>query len=125
MPESVKRRSSSGPTIGAMLGFWSGLVAMGSRRIRFSLVSRRRKDRIRCIVRLLAAMWALEIVDVALDHQPRPVRDRAARAGRARWASWRRRSCTSASAHLLANTIPFVVMGLLIAFAGRGAACSR
>ena len=30
IPESVKRRSSSGPTIGAMLGFWSGLVAMGA-----------------------------------------------------------------------------------------------
>jgi hypothetical protein len=26
----VKRRSSSGPTIGAMLGFWSGAVAMGA-----------------------------------------------------------------------------------------------
>jgi hypothetical protein len=27
MPESVKRRGSSGPTIGAMLGFCSGFVA--------------------------------------------------------------------------------------------------
>src|SRR4051795_12143621 len=33
MPESVKRRGSSGPTIGAMLGFWSG-VAATRRRIR-------------------------------------------------------------------------------------------
>src|SRR5919205_4454004 len=33
MPESVKRRGSSGPTIGAMLGLWSGVVAM-RRRIR-------------------------------------------------------------------------------------------
>src|SRR5919206_1935984 len=33
MPESVKRRGSSGPTTGAMLGFWSGVVAM-PRRIR-------------------------------------------------------------------------------------------
>jgi N utilization substance protein A len=31
MPESVKRRGSSGPTIGAMLGLCSGLVAMPAR----------------------------------------------------------------------------------------------
>src|SRR5829696_6968008 len=34
MPESVKRRGSSGPTIGAMLGLCSGAVAMGVPRIR-------------------------------------------------------------------------------------------
>jgi hypothetical protein len=33
MPESVNRRGSSGPTIGAMLGLCSGVVAIG-RRIR-------------------------------------------------------------------------------------------
>src|SRR5918997_2634937 len=33
MPESVKRRSSSGPTIGAMLGCCSGVVAIATRRI--------------------------------------------------------------------------------------------
>src|SRR5215213_1950714 len=31
MPESVKRRGSSGPTIGAMLGLCSGVVAMPAR----------------------------------------------------------------------------------------------
>jgi hypothetical protein len=31
IPESVNRRGSSGPTIGAMLGFWSGVVAMGAK----------------------------------------------------------------------------------------------
>jgi hypothetical protein len=35
MPESVKRRGSSGPTIGAMLGCCSDLVAIENRRIRF------------------------------------------------------------------------------------------
>src|ERR671924_2303072 len=33
MPESVKRRGSSGPTIGAMLGLCSGVVAISTERI--------------------------------------------------------------------------------------------
>src|SRR5918996_3911139 len=65
MPESVKRRSSSGPTIGAMLGFWSGAVAMGAPRIRFSFVS----DAVKILLALVALMWAVEVVDVAADLQ--------------------------------------------------------
>src|SRR5919106_50117 len=60
MPESVKRRGSSGPTTGAMLGLWSGVVATG------------REGYGRAVQLLLAMvllMWALEVVDTALDNR--------------------------------------------------------
>src|SRR5688572_3731485 len=60
IPESVKRRGSSGPTIGAMLGLWSGVVAT------------RQQGYVRAIqlvLALVAVMWILEVVDLALDHR--------------------------------------------------------
>src|ERR687896_2615723 len=108
MPESVKRRGSSGPTIGAMLGLWSGVVAI------------RREGYGRALQLLLAMvllMWALEIVDTALDHrldrygiEPRDV-DGLDGVVAAPFLH-------VGFGHLIGNTIPFVVMGAGIALSG-------
>jgi hypothetical protein len=101
MPESVNRRGSSGPTTGAMLGLWSGVVAI-------------RKEGYGRALQLLLAMvllmWGLEVVDAVLDHrldrygiEPREVAEADVQE--------RRR-------HHAANTAPFVVMGLVIALGG-------
>src|SRR5918992_2201338 len=108
MPESVKRRGSSGPTTGAMLGLWSGVVATG------------REGYGRAVQLLLAMvllMWALEVVDTALDNQldqggiiPREAEglDGVIAAP----------FLHVGFGHLIANTLPFVAMGLVIGLEG-------
>jgi membrane associated rhomboid family serine protease len=96
-----------------MLGFWSGLVAMGRPRIRFSSVS----DAVKILLALVALMWAVEVLDVILDEQldqygiePREV-DGLDGIVTAPFLH-------VGFAHLLGNTIPFVIMGVLIALEG-------
>src|ERR687894_898355 len=108
MPESVKRRGSSGPTTGAMLGLWSGVVATG------------REGYGRAVQLLLAMvllMWGLEVLDTALDHRldgggiiPREAEglDGVIAAP----------FLHVGFGHLLANTLPFVAMGLVIGLEG-------
>src|ERR671914_665913 len=108
MPESVNRRGSSGPTIGAMLGLWSGVVAI------------RREGYGRALQLLLAMvllMWGLEVVDSALDNrldrygiEPRDVEglDGVVAAP----------FLHVGFGHLLANTLPFAAMGAVIALEG-------
>jgi membrane associated rhomboid family serine protease len=108
MPESVKRRGSSGPTIGAMLGLWSGVVAI------------RREGYGRALQLLLAMvllMWGLEVVDSALDNrldrygiEPRDV-DGLDGVVAAPFLH-------VGFGHLLANTLPFAAMGAVIALEG-------
>src|SRR5919106_2757983 len=108
MPESVKRRGSSGPTTGAMLGLWSGVVAI------------KREGYGRAVQLLLAMvllMWGLEVLDTALDHRldgggivPREAEglDGVIAAP----------FLHVGFGHLLANTLPFVAMGLVIGLEG-------
>src|ERR671914_846404 len=108
MPESVNRRGSSGPTIGAMLGLWSGVVAI------------RREGYGRALQLLLAMvllMWGLEVVDSALDNrldrygiEPRDV-DGLDGVVAAPFLH-------VGFGHLIGNTLPFVAMGVVIAFEG-------
>ncbi len=74
-------------------------------------------DAAKILLALVALMWVVEVVDVIVDHQLDQYGIEA-RDVTGSTASSPRRSCTSASAHLLANTIPFVVMGVLIALEG-------
>src|SRR5918999_1067950 len=108
MPESVKRRGSSGPTTGAMLGLWSGVVATG------------REGYGRAVQLLLAMvllMWGLEVLDTALDH-------RLDRGGIVPRDAEGLDGVIAAPflhvgfGHLLANTLPFVAMGLVIGLEG-------
>src|ERR687892_1747208 len=108
MPESVKRRGSSGPTTGAMLGLWSGVVAI------------RREGYGRAVQLLLAMvllMWALEVVDTALDN-------RLDQGGIVPREAEGLDGVIAAPflhvgfGHLIANTLPFVAMGLVIGLAG-------
>src|ERR671914_63006 len=108
MPESVKRRGSSGPANGALLGLWSGVVAM-------------RKEgygrAVQLLLAVVALMWVLEIVDTALDNrldrlgiEPREV-DGLDGVLAAPFLH-------VGFGHLAANTLPFVAMGLVIALEG-------
>jgi membrane associated rhomboid family serine protease len=96
-----------------MLGFWSGAVAMGAPRIRFSFVS----DAVKILLALVALMWAVEVVDVAadlqLDQYGIEAREPEGLDGIATAPFLH-----VGFAHLLGNTIPFVILGLLIAFEG-------
>jgi membrane associated rhomboid family serine protease len=76
-----------------------------------------RLDGVRVVLGLLAAMWVLEVVDLALDHrldrygiEPRDV-DGLFGVVAAPFLH-------SGFGHLLANTIPFVVLGIIIALQG-------
>jgi membrane associated rhomboid family serine protease len=96
-----------------MLGFCSGAVAMGVPRIRFAFVS----DAAKILLALVALMWAVEVVDVIADHQLDQYGIEA------RETEGLDGIVTApflhvGFAHLLGNTIPFVIMGLLIAFEG-------
>src|SRR5215211_3741803 len=65
MPESVNRRGSSGPTIGAIVGFsCSGVVAMDGTRIRLA-VGRTRGSR----MELRPRAWDAALYE---DHHPHP-----------------------------------------------------
>jgi membrane associated rhomboid family serine protease len=108
MPESVKRRGSSGPTIGAMLGLWSGVVAIDKEGYGRAL---------QLLLALVLLMWGLEVVDTALDHrldqygiEPREV-DGLDGIVAAPFLH-------VGFGHLAANTVPFAAMGLVIAFEG-------
>ncbi|HEX2125247.1 MAG TPA: rhomboid family intramembrane serine protease [Thermoleophilaceae bacterium] len=76
-----------------------------------------RRDAIRIVIALVAVMWVLEVVDVALDH-------RLDRYGiEPRDPDGLDGVLTApflhvGFAHLIGNTIPFVVMGVVIAFEG-------
>jgi membrane associated rhomboid family serine protease len=107
-----------------MLGLWSGVVAIPDSKDTVRAVSDtppvQRSPRISAIqilLALVALMWALEIVDVALDNrldaygiEPRDV-DGLDGIVAAPFLH-------VGFGHLLGNTIPFVVMGLVIAFEG-------
>src|ERR671919_3208157 len=108
MPESVKRRGSSGPTIGAMLGLWSGVVAIDREGYGRAL---------QLLLAMVLLMWGLEVVDAILDNrldrygiEPREV-DGLDGIVAAPFLH-------VGFGHLAANTVPFVVMGLAIAFEG-------
>jgi membrane associated rhomboid family serine protease len=96
-----------------MLGFWSGRVAIGRSRIRFRVVS----DAAKILLALVALMWAVEVVDVIGDYQLDQYGIEA------RETEGLDGIATApflhvGFAHLLGNTIPFVILGLLIAFEG-------
>jgi membrane associated rhomboid family serine protease len=86
---------------------------MGRSRIRFTVLS----DAAKILLALVALMWAVEVVDVATDlqldqfgiepHEPEGL-DGIATAP----------FLHAGFAHLIGNTIPFVILGLLIAFEG-------
>ena len=115
MPESVKRRSSSGPTIGAMLGFCSGAVAMGA--LPQDTVHPLVSDAAKILLALVALMWAVEVVDVTADLQLDQYGIEA-REPEGLDGIVTAPFLHVGFAHLLGNTIPFVIMGLLIAFEG-------
>jgi membrane associated rhomboid family serine protease len=77
----------------------------------------RRADGFRVVLGLLAAMWVLEIADVALDHRLDAYgiepRDGDGLIGVAAAPFLH-----AGFPHLIANTIPFVLMGFVIAFQG-------
>src|ERR687895_145138 len=108
MPESVKRRGSSGPTTGAMLGLWSGVVA----------TAREGYGRaVQLLLAMVLLMWALEVVDTALDN-------RLDRGGIIPREAEGLDGVIAAPflhvgfGHLIANTLPFVAMGLVIGLEG-------
>lgn len=108
MPESVNRRGSSGPTTGAMLGLWSGVVA--TQREGYG-------GAIQLLLAMVLLMWILEVVDVALDHrldrygiEPREV-DGLDGVVAAPFLH-------VGFGHLIGNTIPFLAMGMVIALEG-------
>jgi membrane associated rhomboid family serine protease len=77
----------------------------------------RRRDGVLVLISLVAIMWVLEVVDIALDHrldrygiEPRDV-DGLDGVVAAPFLH-------VGFGHLIANTIPFVVMGLVIALEG-------
>ena len=83
-------------------------------------------DAAKILLALVALMWAVEVVDVIADHQLDQYGIEA------RETEGLDGIVTApflhvGFAHLLGNTIPFVIMGLLIAFEGRAACspCSR
>jgi membrane associated rhomboid family serine protease len=108
----VKRRSSSGPTIGAMLGFWSGAVAMVAKDT-VQTVS----DAAKILLALVALMWAVEVVDVIADHQLDQYGIEA-REPQGLDGIVTAPFLHVGFGHLISNTIPFVIMGLLIAVEG-------
>src|ERR671915_369373 len=124
MPESVKRRGSSGPTIGAMLGLCSGVVAISPRQDTVRRVTDTaprtgdpRSTAIGIVIALVALMWVLEVVDVALDHrldeygiEPRDTNglDGVVAAP----------FLHVGFGHLIGNTLPFAAMGAVIALDG-------
>ena len=112
MPESVKRRSSSGPTIGAMLGFCSGVVAMRPKDTVTSV-----SDAAKILLALVAVMWAVEVADVIAGHQLDQYGIEA-RETEGLDGILTAPFLHVGFGHLLSNTIPFVIMGLLIAFEG-------
>jgi membrane associated rhomboid family serine protease len=86
---------------------------MGRSRIRFTVLS----DAAKILLALVALMWAVEVVDVATDLQldqygiePREP-DGLEGIASAPFLH-------AGFAHLIGNTIPFVILGLLIAFEG-------
>jgi membrane associated rhomboid family serine protease len=107
-----------------MLGLWSGVVAIPDRKDTVRVVSDTppaerspRASAIQILVALVALMWVLEVLDVILDHrldaygiEPREV-DGLDGVLAAPFLH-------VGFGHLLANTVPFVAMGLVIAFEG-------
>ncbi len=116
-----------------MLGLWSGVVAIVGKdtvaaairrlvTVRWvtgtaSTPSDPRRAAIRIVIAMVALMWVLEVVDVALDH-------RLDRYGiEPRDPDGLDGVLTApflhvGFGHLIGNTIPFVVMGVVIAFEG-------
>jgi membrane associated rhomboid family serine protease len=86
---------------------------MGASRIRFTLVS----DAAKILLALVALMWAVEVVDVAADLQLDQYGIEA-REPEGLDGIVTAPFLHVGFAHLLGNTIPFVIMGLLIAFEG-------
>jgi len=80
-------------------------------------VSETRKDGIRIILGLLAAMWLIEIADVALnvDLDQYGIEPREAEGLVGIVAA---PFLHGGFGHLIANTLPFLVLGILIAFQG-------
>ena len=107
-----------------MLGFWSGVVAIGTDKSKVMNVSHTaprgddsRRSALVILFALVALMWIVEVVDVALDHrldrygiEPRDV-DGLDGVVAAPFLH-------VGFGHLLANTIPFVTMGVVIALEG-------
>jgi membrane associated rhomboid family serine protease len=107
-----------------MLGFWSGVVAMRWDKSKVPNVSNTaprgddpRRAALLILFALVALMWVVEVVDVALDHrldrygiEPRDV-DGLDGVVAAPFLH-------VGFGHLLANTIPFVTMGIVIALEG-------
>jgi membrane associated rhomboid family serine protease len=107
-----------------MLGCWSGVVAMASSKDTVSEVKNPqptaaspRRTALAILAAIVALMWVLEIVDLALDHrldqygiEPRDV-DGLDGVVTAPFLH-------VGFGHLIGNTLPFVVMGVVIAFEG-------
>jgi membrane associated rhomboid family serine protease len=96
-----------------MLGFWSRAVAMLPVKSKVQIV----RTALLVLAAIVAAMWVTEIVDVALDHrldqygiEPREA-DGLEGVATAPFLH-------VGFGHLLANTIPFVAMGAVIALEG-------